>query len=568
MKTVLRIGLIGGVIAWALLAPGSKPAAAHPVGDAPISIQSPGGHDRPGPPPIITTVTLVWVEYPYLMWSQDWGSYAEPTVSTAIIHEGHGYGSRVFSTDVYWPDDQGNWLIVGDVYSHLECSPMNPIRIQTWGIERDASNLDEAEARMLEMVVDLTVSDKYLIGRDIVLKLLKAFFAWINPDDSLGYGEITAPGPGSYEVNTSGGDYNITALYDVSTAVQNTADCDPNTPIPPSGQPIFGFSACFDTLLSVHQSADSIRPEAGANDLSPQDIADARTSVRSEAVGLARWLAAHMLEQAQPYYGFSSSLYYFNLAASESGQQAIADYRQAGSNAEYAIDHFGLDPGAQPMPPVIAAFPEFLATRSGRSVDYLIGVFGTGAQNVSIASVTGGPPGAFYTIQTADPDHPWLKVLHVDQNGAPGTYTITVTFTGALDASPSGAAGTTSAAAIAPLTLTLDLDEARTTTAVDPAGRLLPDGFALAGVHPNPVRTLGSARLDLPVEASVSLALFDVAGHRVRTLASGEAHNAGTVLFRIDARDLAAGVYYLRAEARPMAGGASFHAARSVIVTR
>jgi hypothetical protein len=87
-------------------------------------------------------------------------------------------------------------------------------------------------------------------------------------------------------------------------------------------------------------------------------------------------------------------------------------------------------------------------------------------------------------------------------------------------------------------------------------------------VRPNPVHTVATARLDLPVEASVSLALFDVAGHRARTIASGEAHNPGTVLFRLDAQGLSAGVYYLRVEAYPAGGGAPFRATKSVIVAR
>ena len=32
---------------------------------------------------------------------------------------------------------------------------MNPLRIQLWGIEADASTLDEVEERMLRLVVDL-----------------------------------------------------------------------------------------------------------------------------------------------------------------------------------------------------------------------------------------------------------------------------------------------------------------------------------------------------------------------------------------------------------------------------
>jgi len=276
---------------------------------------------------------------------------------------------------------------------------------------------------------------------------------------------------------------------------------------------------------------------------------------------VARWTTARMLEQAQPHYGFNSALYYFDRAESETGAAAIADYRYATYLAEYALDNFAIDPNAPPMPPVVVALPSYMATRSGRSVEYLIGVFGGNAHSVSIATVTGGPPGAFYTIQNPDPDYPWLQVLHVDQNAAAGTYTINVSFNGGLAASSEGSA---SSLAAAPITLTLDLDDPPAVTGTGDR-RPLPQGFELAPVRPNPVATTATARVDLPVESSVSLALYDVAGHLARPLGD-EVHGAGTVLFRLDTQGLAAGVYYLRMVARPTAGGMPFRASRTVVV--
>jgi hypothetical protein len=564
MKTVRRITPIACALAWALIGPAAKPAAAHPNSDPPPNtIQAPGGHDRPGAPPIITTVTLSWIGYPYELWSQDAGSYAEMVVTTATQHEGHGYDSWPFKNDyIRWPVDFGTWATDRVVYSHLECSPMNTLHLSLWGFEADASSLSEAEAKLLKDVVDLTVSDKYLIGRSIVLKMLKRLFAWLNPDDDLGWGSVDAEFPNVYTIRTTDGDYSIDGHYAVTTEVQNTDDCDPNTPIPPSNQPEFGFSLSrIDSLERVFSSADSIQPEPGQSYLTPQDIQDTRTAVRSMTVGMARWLSLRMLEQAQPHYGFSSALYYFNQAESESGTAAFTDYRYATFLAEDALTHNGIDPNAAPMTPVIVGLPTFMATRSGRSVEYLIGAFGTNAHGVSIATVTGGPPGAFYSIQNPDPECPWLQVLRVNQNAAPGTYTIHITFTGGL-----GAASLS--AAVAPLTLTLDLAAPPPVTGVKLGRRPLPDGFALAEVRPNPVTTAAVARVDLPVDASFSLALYDVAGHRVRSIADDQSHGAGTVLFRLDAQGLAAGVYYLRVVARPTAGGAPFRAVRSVVVTR
>ena len=72
-------------------------------------------------------------------------------------------------------------------------------------------------------------------------------------------------------------------------------------------------------------------------------------------------------------------------------------------------------------------------------------------------------------------------------------------------------------------------------------------------MQPNPVREFASIGFDLPREASVELAAYDVAGRRVATLASG-AWPAGRHSVRwapegTGGARLAAGVYLLKLEA-------------------
>jgi hypothetical protein len=74
-----------------------------------------------------------------------------------------------------------------------------------------------------------------------------------------------------------------------------------------------------------------------------------------------------------------------------------------------------------------------------------------------------------------------------------------------------------------------------------------PTAWSLSAPHPNPAR--GEARLELalPVDAVVDVGVFDVAGRRTATLASG-ALPAGVHALRWQADPaLAAGVYLVRA---------------------
>jgi hypothetical protein len=79
---------------------------------------------------------------------------------------------------------------------------------------------------------------------------------------------------------------------------------------------------------------------------------------------------------------------------------------------------------------------------------------------------------------------------------------------------------------------------------VGDAGRS-PSGLALDGV-PNPLRGSVDFGVSLPRSGAVDVALFDVAGRRVRPIYSGAA-TAGRQRLRLDAGGLSAGLYLLRA---------------------
>jgi hypothetical protein len=80
-----------------------------------------------------------------------------------------------------------------------------------------------------------------------------------------------------------------------------------------------------------------------------------------------------------------------------------------------------------------------------------------------------------------------------------------------------------------------------------PAPGDAPAALALAAPSPNPLRTSTSLRYGMPRGGHVTLALYDVMGHRVATLADGDAE-AGWHVATLDAGRLAGGMYFARLE--------------------
>lgn len=132
--------------------------------------------------------------------------------------------------------------------------------------------------------------------------------------------------------------------------------------------------------------------------------------------------------------------------------------------------------------------------------------------------------------------------VHFDAAGATGdsTYTATLTFTTSDESLP----GATAAAA-----LTVNL-QARVSAAGVEAGT---GALSFLPPRPNPARAMAEMAFELPREMAVELAVYDLGGRLVRTLASGRL-GAGTHSLRWDTQDLAgrkaaAGLYFVRFQA-------------------
>jgi hypothetical protein len=88
------------------------------------------------------------------------------------------------------------------------------------------------------------------------------------------------------------------------------------------------------------------------------------------------------------------------------------------------------------------------------------------------------------------------------------------------------------------------------TTAVDPGtGAEIPMEFALGQNYPNPFNPTTSISYAIPVQANVTLKVFNIVGQEVATLLNNEVQNRGSHIVTFDARSLATGVYFYRLEA-------------------
>jgi hypothetical protein len=89
-----------------------------------------------------------------------------------------------------------------------------------------------------------------------------------------------------------------------------------------------------------------------------------------------------------------------------------------------------------------------------------------------------------------------------------------------------------------------------------------PAGLRLSAAWPQPVRTSGALRLSVDRDQRVEAFLVDVSGRRVATLYGGAARAGQPSLLSLDARSLAAGVYFVRVN------GETDSATRRVVVVR
>jgi hypothetical protein len=76
---------------------------------------------------------------------------------------------------------------------------------------------------------------------------------------------------------------------------------------------------------------------------------------------------------------------------------------------------------------------------------------------------------------------------------------------------------------------------------------LVPTEFALAPAYPNPFNPSTSMDVSLPMNAQLSLRVYDVTGREVATVADGQ-YSAGVHNFTWNASGFATGVYFARLE--------------------
>jgi glycosidase len=74
----------------------------------------------------------------------------------------------------------------------------------------------------------------------------------------------------------------------------------------------------------------------------------------------------------------------------------------------------------------------------------------------------------------------------------------------------------------------------------------IPDEFDLLPSYPNPFNPTTTIAYDVPNEASVEIAVFDMLGRKISTLVNDENHRAGTFDITFDGSSLGSGVYLVR----------------------
>ncbi len=97
-------------------------------------------------------------------------------------------------------------------------------------------------------------------------------------------------------------------------------------------------------------------------------------------------------------------------------------------------------------------------------------------------------------------------------------------------------------------------------------------GNSILTAFPNPFNPRTDLRFELDAETELSLAVYDLSGRRLRTLAAGRL-DAGTAQFTWDGRDdggrsLASGVYFARLVGRELGSGSRVDAARKLVLVR
>ncbi len=99
------------------------------------------------------------------------------------------------------------------------------------------------------------------------------------------------------------------------------------------------------------------------------------------------------------------------------------------------------------------------------------------------------------------------------------------------------------------------------------AGTGVPDRFALSEAYPNPFNPSTMLSFQLPVASDVRMVIYDILGREVAVLVN-ERKVAGTYSVPFVADGMSSGVYFVRIQATPSAGGKGFSAVRKLVAVR
>lgn len=86
------------------------------------------------------------------------------------------------------------------------------------------------------------------------------------------------------------------------------------------------------------------------------------------------------------------------------------------------------------------------------------------------------------------------------------------------------------------------------------AGETLPQSFALTGNYPNPFNPVTSIVFDLPEDATMQIAVFDLLGRQVMFIDAIEMAEGAAKQYQLDASSLASGTYLYKVEAQMASG--------------
>jgi hypothetical protein len=92
-----------------------------------------------------------------------------------------------------------------------------------------------------------------------------------------------------------------------------------------------------------------------------------------------------------------------------------------------------------------------------------------------------------------------------------------------------------------------------------------PNQFSLSQNYPNPFNPSTKISYNLPMDAKVSVQVFDMTGREARSLVNGS-QTAGTYIVQLDAKGLSSGVYFYRITAD--AGNQQFAKTMKMILTK